>query len=185
MKKHRITRRRSQKGGSWYNPFSWGKSEVPNDKKSITETVTGAATEAVNSGISIAETGLGKVGEGIGSAVSSVGESISSLNPFSSNENKYMSSSQMPSSNQSQSSVIMGGRHKRRVRSMRGGKGGLGLTYYASPVSGLKVAEPTTWQYYGNGQNQYSAKGGKKRWGGTKKKWCGKKCRRTCRHKHR
>ena len=41
----------------------------------------------------------------------------------------------------------MGGRRHRRGRgrTMKGGKGGLGLTYYASPVSGLKVAEPTYW----------------------------------------
>lgn len=45
-------------------------------------------------------------------------------------------------------------------RIKKGGKGGLGLTYYASPVSWLKVAEPTSWQYYANGTNQYSVKGG-------------------------
>ena len=47
----------------------------------------------------------------------------------------------------------MGGRRHRRGRGrtmkggrkLTGGKGGLGLTYYASPVSGLKVAEPTYW----------------------------------------
>ena len=39
----------------------------------------------------------------------------------------------------------MGGRRRRRRKTMKGGKGGLGLTYYASPVSGLKVAEPTYW----------------------------------------
>jgi len=36
----------------------------------------------------------------------------------------------------------MGGRRSRR-RKMRGGKGDLGLTYYATPVSGIKVVEPT------------------------------------------
>jgi hypothetical protein len=34
---------------------------------------------------------------------------------------------------------------------MKGGKGGLGLTYYASPVSDLKVAQPTYWEVYGDG----------------------------------
>ena len=46
---------------------------------------------------------------------------------------------------------------------MKGGKDGLGLTYYASQVSGIKVAQPTSWQYYANGTNQYSVKGGSKK----------------------
>ena len=48
-------------------------------------------------------------------------------------------------------------------KTMKGGKGGLGLTYYATPVSGLNVADPTSWQYYANGTNQYTLKGGSKR----------------------
>ena len=55
---------------------------------------------------------------------------------------------------------------KRRIR--RSMKGGKGLTYYASPVSGLKVAEPTTWIG-----------------GSRKRKNKGKKSRRTRRHKRR
>jgi hypothetical protein len=43
--------------------------------------------------------------------------------------------------------ITSGGRRtktlKRKTRKMRGGARGLGLTYYATPVSGLKVAEPT------------------------------------------
>ena len=38
----------------------------------------------------------------------------------------------------------MGGRRSRR-RKMRGGKGDLGLMYYATPVSGIQVVEPTYW----------------------------------------
>jgi hypothetical protein len=37
------------------------------------------------------------------------------------------------------------GRSRKLSRKLSGGKGGLGLTYYATPVSGLKVAEPTYW----------------------------------------
>ena len=78
-------------------------------------------------------------------------------------------------SNEVQSSY--GGRRRRRSISMkRSMKGGLGLTYYASPVSGVKVAEPTTWQFYANGTNQYSVKGGSR-------KRRGHKSRRTRRHK--
>jgi hypothetical protein len=74
-----------------------------------------------------------------------------------------------------------GGRRRKRARSMKGGKGGLGLTYYAAPVDGLKVAEPTTWQYYANGTNQYSVKGGSRKRRNSKRK--PRKSRRTRRHR--
>jgi len=50
-----------------------------------------------------------------------------------------------------------GGRRRRgRTQSQRqrGGKGGLGLTYYASPVDGMKVAEPTYWEEYKGGRSR-------------------------------
>jgi hypothetical protein len=47
--------------------------------------------------------------------------------------------------------VITGG--KRRKKSLKGGKGGLGLTYYATPVSGLNVVEPNEWLLYNNMAN--------------------------------
>jgi len=56
----------------------------------------------------------------------------------------------------------IGGKRAKRSKTMRmkGGKGGLGLSYYASPVSDLKVATPTYWEVYSNGTNQYTIKGG-------------------------
>ena len=65
------------------------------------------------------------------------------------------------------STGYIGGRRKRRGRTMKGGrimkggKGGLGLTYYATPVSGLNVAKPTYW--IGPNTNQYIKGGSKKR----------------------
>jgi hypothetical protein len=47
----------------------------------------------------------------------------------------------------------LGGRRRKRKITMKwtnGGKGGLGLVYYASPVSGLTVAEPTYMIPYNN-----------------------------------
>jgi len=63
-------------------------------------------------------------------------------------------------------------------RHMTGGQG-LGLTYYATPVNGLKVAEPTYMEYYTGGRRKRS----------TRKRKCCKRhrhCRKTCnkRHKH-
>jgi len=66
---------------------------------------------------------------------------------------------------------------KRRTKHMRGGIGiskGLGLTYYASPVDGIKVANPTYMEYYKGGRRKKSRKGGKR-----------KKCNKTCRKNHR
>ena len=79
--------------------------------------------------------------------------------------NNSMNSYQNPEQDQQMSSY--GGKRRRRTMTkskiMKGGKDGLGLTYYASPVSGIKVAQPTSWQYYANGTNQYSVKGGSKK----------------------
>ena len=49
---------------------------------------------------------------------------------------------------------------KRHKKSFKGGKGGLGLAYYATPVSGLKVVEPNEWLLYNNMAN---LKGGSRR----------------------
>jgi hypothetical protein len=63
----------------------------------------------------------------------------------------------------------VGGRHRRGHKSrsrrskfsdrrLRGGKGGLGLTYYATPVSGLRVAEPTYWIKGGTRRRRHTRK---------------------------
>jgi hypothetical protein len=95
----------------------------------------------------------------------------SSTAPMTNSMNSY----QNPQQEQQMSSY--GGKRRRRTmpksKIMKGGKDGLGLTYYASPVSGIKVAQPTSWQYYANGTNQYSVKGG------SKKRRKGKKSRKS------
>jgi hypothetical protein len=80
-----------------------------------------------------------------------------------------------PSYSTPTSNSYLGGR--RRSKHMRGGIGtskGLGLTYYASPVDGIKVAEPTYMEYYKGGR-RYN----------TRKYRKGKKCNKTCRKNHR
>jgi hypothetical protein len=56
----------------------------------------------------------------------------------------------------------------------KGGSRGLGLTYYATPVDGIKVAEPTYMEYYTGGKR------GKKT-----RKQHRKKCKKNCRKSHR
>lgn len=69
-----------------------------------------------------------------------------------------------PTTYPTQSSTVEGNSNMSTVggkrRRMRGGKGGLGLTYYATPVSGIKVVEPNEWLLYNNGVNQ---KGGSRK----------------------
>jgi hypothetical protein len=82
---------------------------------------------------------------------------------------------------QTSSNLSTGGRRKRRHKTMKGGKGNLGLTYYATPVSDIKVVEPNTWLFYKNGINQISVKGGSRKRKSNKRKL--RKSRRTRRHK--
>ena len=158
MTKHKRTKRRNQRGGAWYNPMSWFSgtgTEVPYaPKKSIFDTITGATTNAVNS----ANTLVGDAANSVTQGASNISDSISSTL----NTNVDVTGTQQPTDAQSTDvqpqpvPMPMGGKKRRRSRTMKGGKGGLGLTYYASPVSGIKVAQPTTWL-------NYSTKGGSRR----------------------
>ena len=69
--------------------------------------------------------------------------------------------------------IFNGGRRRSRQMRMKGGRG-LGLDYYATPVNGIKVAQPTYMEYY---------KGGKRRRTCKRRRSCK---RRTCkRHRRR
>ena len=88
-------------------------------------------------------------------------------------------SSYTPTTPQTQTEVV-GGRKRRR---MRGGKGGLGLTYYATPVSGLKVVEPNEWLLYNNMAN---LKGGSRKRRCKTRKCKTRKCKtRKCKTRKR
>lgn len=194
MTKHRRTKRRSQKGGFSLNPMNWFGSSEPADpnapKKSFGETISDWGSSLNTKIGSVAtdvsettKTGLTNMVEGVSSLVPGSSQGTSSSQGITTdvsvstnaNPNMDVNANQM---NNTTGVVSTGGRRRRRARSMKGGKGGSNLAYYAAPVSGLKVAEPTSWQYYANGVNQYSVKGGSR-----KRK--GRKSRRTRRHKKR
>jgi hypothetical protein len=61
--------------------------------------------------------------------------------------------------------TVTGGKRHKTMKRIKGGKGGLGLVYYASPVSGLRVAEPTYMIPYNNVKM-----GGKRRSSGHKRR---------------
>lgn len=139
-RKHRRTKRKGQRGGF----FGFGSSESsessgePGMFSNTMSSVTGATTNLLS----------GSEGylQGVKDKSSSWFSGLS--NPFSSSSSSSSYSSPPPAPNVSSSSgEIIGGRHRRRRKSrkMRGGKNDLGLTYYASPVSDAKVAEPTYW----------------------------------------
>ena len=104
--------------------------------------------------VNTVDSGLGNAWEGTKSFGSNVGSNLGltsspSPPPSTSYYQPEAPQPEVPQQQQPPVNAAYGG--KRRTRKMKGGKGGLGLTYYASPVSGLKVAEPTYWEVYGNG----------------------------------
>ena len=201
MTKHRRTRRRGQKGGF----LGFGESSEPSVQQPQQSSDQGFFSGISNffSGVGkTAKEGLNSANQYIGdtaeksmnaasAGVNSVTQSVSSLNPLGSSSTTNANAvpptgtGTFQANNTNVNPVpstgtvsAMGGRRRKRCRSMKGGKGGLGLTYYAAPVDGLKVAEPTSWQFYANGVNQYSVKGGSR-------KRRARKSRRTRRHKRR
>lgn len=157
MTKHRRTKRKSQKGGGWFdaiNPFAtseqttYAATEVENPGliSNLSDSVSGAASGLVSGTsnlVSGTENMLSSSVEKAKGAVSSSGSWFSNLNPFSSGEEVV--ETQTTVYNPQQQSY--GGKRRRKSRKMRGGKGELGLTYYATDVSndGLRVVEPTYW----------------------------------------
>lgn len=180
MTKHRTSKRRSQKGGDWYNPFSWGQSSDPNaPKKSVLESITGATNSAISGASGALTSATNSVTQGASNLGSSISSSLSKdVNLTSSTPTTTGSTSGIPPAGTQPAGTIMGGRRRRkgRGRTMRGGKDGLGLTYYASPVSGLKVAEPTYWI---NSNTNQSIKGGSK----SKRRKSSRKSRKSRRHR--
>jgi hypothetical protein len=93
-------------------------------------------------------------------------------NPFASTENSTVAP--MSTDNSTITSTIGGRQKSRRMRKMRkGGSNNLGLSYYATPVYGMKVAQPTYMEHYIGGRR------GKKT-----RKQMRKKCKKNCHKSH-
>ena len=144
-----MTKRKSrklQKGGDWNNPMTWFSTYSTQSWKDY----------FYNLGT--------KTTEGVGNLTNNIENAMSTFQPETTQSAPTQSAPIQPApvQNNAQMQTFGGKSKRRRHRRRQTMKGGLGLTYYASPVSGLKVAEPTTWQHYANGTNQYSTKGGNK-----------------------
>jgi hypothetical protein len=72
-----------------------------------------------------------------------------------------------------------GGKHG--TNHMKGGQN-LGLNYYATPVHGIKMADPTYMEYYKGGKRSTSKRRSSKR---STRKRRSRKCRKTCNKRHR
>ena len=137
-KRHKKTNKRSQRGGD------------------LTSWFTGTSSTASGYGESYSEKAKKAYNNSMASLGSWVGSTPSSSSSYTSSSSSYTPSSSSTSSSYTPASaetmtpttrpdttgLARGGRKRRK---MRGGKGGLGLTYYATPVSGLNVAKPTYW----------------------------------------
>lgn len=167
MAKHKTkkVKRRNHKGGAWYNPMSWF-SEQEDPNKPLAQNVT----EGFNSAVTGASNMLSSATDSVTSSASSAWDSTKNL--LSTDVNLTGSQPQQSVQMSMPTNGVYGGRRRRR---MKGGKGALGLNYYATPVSDIKMASPNSWQYYANGTNQYTVKGGSRR----------RRSRKTRRHRKR
>lgn len=148
-RKHRRTRRKGQKGGGWlYDWFGIGDPETSSQPIYDSQNQLGQPGQNQPGLIQRFDDALGSAGEAVTGAASTVTGAVTN----------YVS----PDQNQMNNAGIGGRRRRNSRRSQRmrqrGGKGGLGLTYYATEVSGLKVAEPTTWLKGGSRRRRRSRK---------------------------
>ena len=198
MTKHRRTRRRRSQRGGFFGLFDSDSSNTTSAPSGVEQpgmfsNAISSVTDVTKNAVAGTEGYLDGVKKESGSWFSGVKDKSSGMfsGLFSSSDAAPAASTEVVSATTPDATTSTevvpdassGGRRRRRrrcARSMKGGKGGLGLTYYATPVSGMKVAEPTSWQFYANGTNQYSVKGGSRQRRGR-----GRKSRRTRRHKRR
>ena len=133
-----------QKGG-----FLEGISNFFSSVGQKTKDVTNSANAGIGNLMSSASSGvnnlgdnISKMGTGVVNSVQSSTNSILSPN----NPNPISNTTSMPYNSPGAASPVVqtAGKKRSKRRKMMGGRG-LGLTYYASPVSGLKVVKPTYW----------------------------------------
>jgi hypothetical protein len=122
-----VKTRRKQKGGDWYNPMSWfsSSSDPYAPKKSWSDwwsETTGSAENALSGASQSAQNMMSSANQYLSQDVNVTGTNNSQNNQY----------------------VANGGKSKKN-RSKKGGNRGLGITYYATPVSDYKTAQPTYW----------------------------------------
>jgi len=142
------THQRKQKGGDWYNPTSWfSDNSDPNaPKKSWSEWWSSTTGSAEASLASASES----ISSGAQNMMSSANQYLSQDVNLTGNQNSEqmqqpVQNNTIPNNNNPLNNNAIGGKkRKSRSRSYKGGKG-LGITYYATPVSNMKTAQPNYW----------------------------------------
>lgn len=166
MTKHRKTRKRNQKGGAWYNPFSWGQQDPNVPRRSWGQWFSSSSNNLIQGADNAVGSAANAISSGAQNAYSSVFSSNSQSQPVPpvppvppvqpvppdqgntpiTQTSSFDSQTTAPLSDYSNSS--MGGK-SRKSRRMKGGYSKMGgpenLAFYAAPVQGLKVASPTYW----------------------------------------
>jgi hypothetical protein len=193
LNKRTRTMKRIQKGGDLLNPFTWFQGDdwggwfkkatdtTSNLLNSANNTLGTAATNIASGAQSAVETAGKTLSTNIPLTSSPVEpvpnpepipEPMSVPEPISNpvpnpgpnpGSNPGPNPNLNPNLNPVQDLSIGGKRRRYTLKGKKNMKGGLGLTYYATPVSNMKVAEPTYWEVYANGTNQYNIKGGSKK----------------------
>jgi hypothetical protein len=140
---------RKVRGGSWYNPLSWFKEEEPSyfsttvEEKPLLQSVGEGAQDLMQKADQKILEASNAISSGVSSATQNVQEVLNSDIP--------LGTSSVPDYSQPTAPVTAFGGRRRRRTQQKAGKGGLGLAYYATPVDGMKVAEPTYWEEYKGG----------------------------------
>ena len=162
MSRHKKSRR-SQRGGGWFgpdDPYAQKKSWMDSLSSWWSGTSTGTTT---GTGLlSTAENNLSSFASNISNTTSQALNNISSPSSYQPSSTSYSAPTPLaapaysaPSAAPANNDNLVetyGGKRRRRTlkmkRRMKGGRG-LGLSYYATPVSGLNMAEPTYFMKYG------------------------------------
>jgi hypothetical protein len=169
MSRHKKSRR-SQRGGGWFgpdDPYAQKKSWMDSLSSWWSGTSTGTSSFGTSSGtglLSTAENNLSSFASNISNTTSQALNNISSPSTYQSSSTSSYSAPSPPATSYSAPAAApapanndnlvetYGGKRRRRTlkmkRRMKGGRG-LGLSYYATPVSGLNMAEPTYFMKYG------------------------------------
>lgn len=160
------SQRRAQRGGVWYNPFTWFSSEPQYYfGQPPEESLVDKVGNTVKSGIDKADMALASASAMASQGVENLAQATTDvLNTdvpiLPQKEPEGILPSIMPST-----TATMGGRSRRSSRSRatakararhlakKGGRG-LGLTYYATPVDGMNVAQPTYFEEYKGGRRR-------------------------------
>lgn len=156
------THKRKQRGGDWYNPASWFSSStdpyapVP-PKKSWSDwwsSTTGSAEASLASASNSISSGAQNI---MSSANDYLSQDVNVSNPNTNPINYNPAPAPIPIN----TNPVGGKRRKTKSKSHRGGKS-LGITYYATPVTGMKTAQPNYWIKGGKKSKKGKRKGSKK-----------------------